>query len=97
MLEIREKDGEVRFHVKVQARARQEDIEGEHGGALKIRLTAPPIEGRANQACCALLAKRLKVPQASVKIVAGEHAPRKIVAITGVTAAQVRELVRGDD
>lgn len=97
MLKIEEKDGEVRFQVKVQARARREEIVGEHGGALKIRLTAPPVEGRANQACCAFLAKRLKVPRASVKIVAGEHAPKKLLTITGVTAAQVRELVRGDD
>lgn len=97
MLEIEEKDGAVRFHVKVQARARREEIVGELGGALKIRLTAPALEGRANQACCALLAKRLKVPRASVKILAGEHTPRKLVAIGGVTAAQVRELARGDD
>jgi uncharacterized protein len=64
--------GSVTFYVQVQPRASRDAIEGEHGDALKIRLTAPPVEDRANQALVQLLAERLNVPRAAVRIVAGE-------------------------
>jgi uncharacterized protein (TIGR00251 family) len=68
-------------------------IEGEHQGALKVRLTAPPVDDRANQALRQLLADDLKVSASAVRIVAGEKSRTKRVEITGVTRAQVTALV----
>jgi uncharacterized protein len=85
-------DGAAVFHVRVAARASRDAIEGEHGGALKVRLIAPPVDGRANEALRRLLAARLNVPVAAVKIVAGEKSKTKRVAIAGVTREQIEAL-----
>ena len=81
--------GSVTFYVQVQPRASRDAIEGEHGDALKIRLTAPPVDDRANQALVRLLAERLNVPRAAVRIVAGEKSRRKRVVVAGVKREQV--------
>ncbi len=60
---------------------------------VKLRLSAPPVEGRANAACCKFLARCLKVPLQSVKILAGERTSIKLVEISGVTPEQVRALL----
>jgi uncharacterized protein (TIGR00251 family) len=93
MIEIAERDGAVVFAVRVTLRASREAIEGEHQGALKVRLTAPPLEGRANDALRRLLAARLNVPLSAVRIVGGEKCRNKRVAIAGVSRAQVFCLV----
>ena len=81
------------FYVQVQPRASRDAIEGEHAGALKIRLTAPPVDDRANEALVRLLAERLNVPRAAVRIVAGEKSRRKRVVVAGVKCEQVLALV----
>lgn len=73
------------FAVRVTPRASCDAIEGEHGGALKVRLTAPPVDHRANDALRRLLAERLNVAVSAVRIVAGERSRTKRVAIAGVT------------
>lgn len=93
-LAVEERGGSVRFRVKVQARARREEIAGVHGGALRVRVTAPPLEGRANQAVVALLAERLRVPKSSIKIASGERSPLKTVEVAGLAAAAVHERLR---
>jgi uncharacterized protein (TIGR00251 family) len=87
-----EKDGTVSFAVRVQPRANRDEIVGEHQDALKIRITAPPVDDRANQALRKLLASRLKVPLAAVRIASGERSRTKRVEIFGVTAAMIRAL-----
>ena len=91
-MEIQERNETVIFGVRVAPRASRDAIEGEYGGALKVRLTAPPVDNRANEALCRLLAARLNVPLAAVRIVAGEKSRSKRVAIAGVTAAQIAAL-----
>ena len=91
-MQITEKDGTVSFAVRVQPRASNDEILGEHQDGLKIRLTAPPVDDRANQALCKLLAMRLKVPLTAVRIASGERSRTKRVEIFGVTAAMVRAL-----
>lgn len=81
--------GVVRFRVKVQARARRQEIAGVHSGMLRLRVTAPALEGRANQAVVALLAEQLRVPRSSIKITAGERSPQKTVEVAGLDAAAV--------
>lgn len=91
-MEIRERDGEVILTVRVAPRASRDAIEGEYQGALKVRLTAPPVDDRANESLRRLLAARLKVPVSAVRIVAGEKNRTKRVSIAGVTQAQVTAL-----
>ena len=92
---VESRGGVVRFRVKVQARARREGIAGVYGGALRVRVTSPPVEGRANQALVvplgAGLGGRLHVPQTSIKIAAGEGAPLKLIEVAGLDAATVLE------
>jgi uncharacterized protein (TIGR00251 family) len=79
----------------VQPRASRDEIVGEWQDGLKIRLTAPPVEDRANEALRHLLAARLKVPLAAFRIAAGEHSRNKRVEIRGVTPAMIQALVDG--
>jgi hypothetical protein len=92
-VEIREGGGETTFTVRVTPRAGRDAIEGEYQGALKVRLTAPPLDGRANEALRRLLAESLNVPVSAVRIVAGEKSRTKRVAVVGVSRAQVTALV----
>jgi len=94
VIEIAEDDGGVAFAVRVVPRASRNAIEGEHAGALKVRLTAPPVKDRANEALRRLLAERLNVPASAVRIVAGEKSRTKRVAVAGVSKAKVLELFR---
>jgi hypothetical protein len=87
-----EKDGTASFAVRVQPRASRDEIAGEYQGGLKIRLTAPPVDDRANEALRMLLAARLKVPLSAVRIASGERSRTKRVEIRGVTAAMIRDL-----
>ncbi|MFY9753985.1 MAG: DUF167 domain-containing protein [Candidatus Acidiferrales bacterium] len=92
MIEIVEREDEngpcVAFPVRISPRASRDAIEGEHAGALKVRLTAPPFDGRANDALRRLLAARLNLPLAAVRIVAGEKSRNKRVEIRGITPSQ---------
>ena len=92
MIEISERDGSIVFAVRVTPRASRDAIEGEYQGALKVRLTAPPVEDRANDALRRLLAVRLNVPVSAVRIVGGEKSRDKRIAVAGVTRAQVISL-----
>ncbi len=92
MIELSERGGAVVFAVRVTPRASRDAIEGEWQGALKVRLAAPPVEGRANEALRALLAERLKIPIAAVRIVAGERSRTKRVEVRGAGAERIREL-----
>jgi len=65
-------------------------------GALKIRLQAPAVEDRANQALCEFLAELLKRPKAAVRILSGERSRSKRVEVWGVTAAEVEALLRNE-
>ena len=86
MIPVRDTPQGAVFAVRVQPRARKNAIVGELGDALKLALTAPPVEGRANQACIELLAELLKVPRSSITIAAGETSRNKVIRITGMSA-----------
>jgi uncharacterized protein (TIGR00251 family) len=87
--------GAVRFAVKVHPRAKKNDITGELGDALKVSLTTPPVDGRANRACVELFAKLLKVPRSSVTIASGQASRNKVIRVAGVTDHYVRDRLRG--
>lgn len=76
--------------VRVQPRAKRDEVVGERAGAVVIRLTAPPVDGKANAALCAYVAKRAGVPKTSVSVVRGQTSRDKVVRVEGATAEQVR-------
>lgn len=92
MIVLTEQNGSVLFAVRVQPRASRNAMAGEWQGALKVRLTAPPVDDKANAALCAFLAEQLNIPRAAVRILAGERRRTKRVEARGVTSQQVREL-----
>ncbi len=91
MIAVHETADGVTFAVKVQPRARRNGIVGELGDALKIALTAPPADGRGNEACVEFFAKVLRVTRSSITIVLGQSSRNKVIRVTGITAAQLRE------
>jgi len=95
LLEIQEDAvrGSVSLTVRVQPRASKNEIAGVTQGALKIRLCAPPLENRANEALVEFLAEVLKRPKSAVRIQGSEHSRTKRVEIQGVTRRQILDLV----
>lgn len=91
MIPVRETPAGITFSIRVQPRAKKYAIAGEAGDALKVAITAPPVEGKANAACIKFLAKLLKVPRSSVTIAAGQTSRNKVIRVAGLTAQQVRE------
>jgi uncharacterized protein (TIGR00251 family) len=90
MFTIQESDRSVTFAIKVHPRARKNAITGEVGDSLKLSLTTPPVDGRANEACIEFFAKLLKVPRSSVTIASGLTSRNKVVRVAGVTAEHIR-------
>jgi uncharacterized protein (TIGR00251 family) len=94
-IKITEANGRVRFSVRVQPRASKTEIAGIHGDALKVRLSAPPVDGAANDALVEFLARIFSVARRDVTILAGESSRSKIVEIQGITEREVRDLAAG--
>lgn len=84
----------VRISVYVQPRASKTEIAGMHGDALKIRLTAPPVDNAANAALVEFIAGKLGIPKGSVRVAAGATSRRKTVEIAGVTPDAVAAALR---
>lgn len=83
--------------VHIQPGAKRTEIVGPHGDALKLRLAAPPVDGRANAALLDYLAKTLRVSRPSIRLVSGEAARRKRLEIDGVAAAEVLHRLQSGD
>jgi uncharacterized protein len=81
------------FTVRVQPRASRDEVCGLMEGAMKVRLQAPALEDRANEALCKFLARLLKTPKSAVRILSGGRSRIKRVAIRGVTESEVRGLL----
>jgi len=94
VIPVRETASGATFQVKVHPRGKKNAITGEIGEALKVTLTAPPVEGRANDGCIVLFAELLNVPRSSVTIAAGETSRNKLIRISALSAAQVKAKLR---
>ena len=81
------------FNVLVVSRASRSEIVGEHEGALRVRIAAPPVEGAANRELQRLLAKKFKLPQNAIEIIAGTNSKRKVVRLDGANAATLEQLI----
>jgi len=91
VIAINETAAGVTFAIKVQPRAKRNAIVGELGDALKVALTAPPVDGKANEACVEFFSEVLRVPRSAVMIAAGETSRNKVIRVLGISAALVRE------
>jgi uncharacterized protein (TIGR00251 family) len=89
---VNEVDGRVRFLVRVQPRASRSEVVGVHGDALKIRLSAPPVDGAANNALIEFLADVFAVGRRDVRILSGETSRSKVVEIEGLTERAVHDV-----
>jgi uncharacterized protein (TIGR00251 family) len=92
LIDVREDGRGLSFLVRVQPRASRDEIDGEWQGALRIRLNAPPVDDRANEALKRFLAERLNVPVAAVRIASGQRGRLKRVEVRGAKAEQVRAM-----
>lgn len=87
---VRQAGSAVRITVRVQPRASREAVEGVHGDAIRVRVQAPPVEGAANEAVCALIAQTLGIAKGRVRVVAGGGARTKTLEIEGLPAEVIR-------
>jgi uncharacterized protein (TIGR00251 family) len=90
VIPIRDTPQGATFAIKVHPRARHNAITGEIGDSLKVALTSPPVDGRANEACIDFFAKLLNVARSSVTIAAGESSRNKVLRVSGLSAADLR-------
>ena len=93
MIPLRVSSSGVTFAVRVHPRAKKNALNGELGDALKVSLTSPPIDDRANQACIEFFAKFLKVPRSSVTIASGQTSRTKVLRVSGLAAEEVRKRI----
>jgi uncharacterized protein len=78
------------LRVYVQPKASRNELVGIHEGTLKVRLTAPPVEGEANKECAKFLAKLLNIPKSRVEVVQGHKSRRKTILILGITGEELQ-------
>lgn len=96
MIRHTESDGAIIFSVRVVTRASKSALAGEQGGALKVRVAAPPVEGAANEELTRMLARAFGVSARSVEILSGAKSKTKVVRVRGATGAQLQRLVEGE-
>ena len=90
MIPIHDSSAGATFTIKVHPRAKKNAITGQVGDALKVALAAPPVDGKANEACIEFFAKLLKVPRSSVTIAAGQTSRNKVIRVAALSAEEVR-------
>jgi uncharacterized protein len=95
MLELQRSSGDVLLPVAVQPRASRNAVAGLRGGALKVQLTAPPVEGAANDACLRFLADLLGLSRARLSIVKGTKARHKLIRIADISIEEIRARLKG--
>jgi uncharacterized protein len=93
MIPVHQHDFDISFQIRVHPRAKKNAITGEVGDALKLTLTAPAVEGKANAACIEFFAKLLNLPRSSVTIAAGQTSRNKVIRVLGLTTQQVRDRI----
>ncbi len=95
MIWLREGNDGVVLSLHIQPGAKKTEISGIHGDALKIRLAAPPVDGKANDALLAFLARTLGLPKSRVLLISGQTSRSKRVAVTGLSSAEIASRLSG--
>ena len=93
MIPLRETETGVIFRIRVVPRASRSEVAGIQGDALKLRITAPPVDGKANEECIRLLAETLGVKKGQVTIIAGHASRTKTVTVDGVKAKEIAAII----
>lgn len=96
LLAVRDAPDGCTLPVRVHPGAKRDAVNGTHDGALKVSLTTPPTDGRANAALIALIAERLSLPRAAVSLLTGAASRQKTLRIVGLTAAEVEARLLSD-
>jgi len=94
MLTIKETNGGVQFAVRVIPGASKNEVAGIQDGALKIKLTAPPVEGKANKACIDFLARLLGMRRSVLAIASGEKSRKKTVSVDGIGRVELESRLK---
>lgn len=92
LIDYTEQENSITFAVRVVPRASRSGVAGEHDGALRVRVNAPPVEGAANEELMRLLARVFDVPVRAVEIIGGHATKFKRIRITGAACAQLESL-----
>jgi uncharacterized protein (TIGR00251 family) len=92
VIQSSERDGALHFTVRVVPRASRSSVAGEHDGALRVRVAAPPVDGAANEELLRLLARAFEVPTRDVLIASGHSSRLKQVQVRGATCARLNQL-----
>jgi len=93
MVKLTSRDGAITFAVRVQPRASQTEIVGSHDGALKVRLAAPPVDGKANEELIRFLAKLFETSRQQISILSGPTSKNKLVRVDGIAALDGERLL----
>jgi uncharacterized protein len=93
LIKLAAKEGGVTFAVRVQPRASKSGVAGELDGVLKIRLTAPPVEGEANEELIRLLAKLFAAPRQRISILSGQTSKNKAVSVSGISVDEAARVL----
>jgi hypothetical protein len=96
VVELRESVDGITFRVRVQPRASRTEVAGEYGNAIRIRLAAPPVDGKANEECIRFIASLLEIPVRDVEIVSGQSSRDKSIRVRNVSAERVRQALKGE-
>jgi uncharacterized protein (TIGR00251 family) len=83
------------IRIRLQPRARRDEVVGERGEAIVVRVTAPPVDGRANAALCALVARTVGVARSRVSVVRGQTSRDKVVRVEGIAPDALQAALRG--
>ena len=89
-------DGRITLTLHIQPGAKKTEIAGLHGDALKIRLAAPPVDGKANEALVKFVAEALKLPKSAVNLKSGQTSRRKVLEVSGATSEAVARFVQSE-
>lgn len=91
---IRETKNGLSFDIHVNPHASRAGIAGISGGMLKLKVTAPPVEGAANEACIALLAKKMGLKKSQMTISAGTHGRKKTILVSDLSRTDLEQKIR---
>ncbi len=89
-------DGRITLTLHIQPGAKKTEVAGQHGEALKIRLAAPPVDGKANEALLRFVAETLGLPKSAVSLKSGQTSRRKVLEISGTTNEAVARLAQAE-
>jgi len=89
-------EGRYTLTLHIQPGARKTEIAGQHGDALKIRLAAPPVDGKANEALLRFVAETLHLPKSSVCLKSGQTSRRKVVEVSRTTAEEIARFAQAE-